>query len=40
MLVSWKKLKKFSDLVSKEVGKKTVHKKLNTKVNNLEGKFL
>ena len=31
-------LKKLSDIVSKEVVKKTVYDKLNTKVNNLENK--
>ena len=32
--------KKTSDVVSKEVVKKTVNNKLNTKVTNLEKKFL
>ena len=32
-------LKELSDVVSKEVVKKTVYSKLNTKVNNLENKF-
>ena len=31
-------LKKLSDVVSKEVVKKTVYNKLNTKINNLEKK--
>ena len=33
-------LKKLFDVVSKEVTQKTVHDKINTKVNNLEKKFL
>ena len=32
-------VKKLKDLVSKEVRKKAVHNKLNTKVNNLENKI-
>ena len=33
-------LKRLSDVVSKEVMKKTVYNKLNTKVNSLNKKFL